>query len=471
MAKIGRNDPCPCGSGKKYKKCHLGDERAPGDAGSEGMPAAKTLGDRLNAGLVEALRLFAMKRFGEDWFREAADLFDIGTEAELELMVPWSYFHFRVKGVDTIADIFLRERGERLSPDDREWLASQQGAWLSIWSVLEVIPGLQMVMEDALTGERRTVYERTATRTLVRHDAVLARVTDFRGVSTLTGIFPRAIPPRSTKTLLAEVRKVLRKAKIETSPAALRLEPGTLVLVRLCQQLLDALEKQPPPQLCNTDGDPFLFTKDRFRYETKNRDAVEAALRGLPDAQAEEDGRIVLTRPGNAMQKSWENTIIGSAAMADGRLVVETNSIRRADALRARIESACGAMLVHLSRDHSDPQALLDTAAAGGMKRPPPAQSAEERAELDRIGREMRDRMNREWLDLEVPALGGKTPREAARSPTLRKELLLLLDEFEHREARTPIERRIDVSWMRTELGLDAPRARTRKRLPKPRDE
>jgi uncharacterized protein YecA (UPF0149 family) len=24
--KIGRNDPCPCGSGKKYKKCCLGRE-------------------------------------------------------------------------------------------------------------------------------------------------------------------------------------------------------------------------------------------------------------------------------------------------------------------------------------------------------------------------------------------------------------------------------------------------------------
>lgn len=22
--KVGRNDPCPCGSGKKFKKCHLG---------------------------------------------------------------------------------------------------------------------------------------------------------------------------------------------------------------------------------------------------------------------------------------------------------------------------------------------------------------------------------------------------------------------------------------------------------------
>jgi uncharacterized protein YecA (UPF0149 family) len=24
--KVGRNDPCPCGSGKKYKKCCLGKE-------------------------------------------------------------------------------------------------------------------------------------------------------------------------------------------------------------------------------------------------------------------------------------------------------------------------------------------------------------------------------------------------------------------------------------------------------------
>jgi hypothetical protein len=24
--KIGRNDPCPCGSGKKYKNCHYGKE-------------------------------------------------------------------------------------------------------------------------------------------------------------------------------------------------------------------------------------------------------------------------------------------------------------------------------------------------------------------------------------------------------------------------------------------------------------
>ncbi len=30
--KVGRNDPCPCGSGKKYKNCHLKDERPRGSA-------------------------------------------------------------------------------------------------------------------------------------------------------------------------------------------------------------------------------------------------------------------------------------------------------------------------------------------------------------------------------------------------------------------------------------------------------
>jgi hypothetical protein len=27
MGKTGRNDPCPCGSGRKYKKCHEPKER------------------------------------------------------------------------------------------------------------------------------------------------------------------------------------------------------------------------------------------------------------------------------------------------------------------------------------------------------------------------------------------------------------------------------------------------------------
>lgn len=40
MSKIGRNDPCPCGSGKKYKKCCAKNNGQPAssDSGGGGMP-------------------------------------------------------------------------------------------------------------------------------------------------------------------------------------------------------------------------------------------------------------------------------------------------------------------------------------------------------------------------------------------------------------------------------------------------
>ena len=40
MAKIGRNDPCPCGSGKKYKKCCLAGDEAAARAARPAQPAA-----------------------------------------------------------------------------------------------------------------------------------------------------------------------------------------------------------------------------------------------------------------------------------------------------------------------------------------------------------------------------------------------------------------------------------------------
>jgi len=32
-SRVGRNDPCPCGSGKKYKQCHMKEDMATGVRG------------------------------------------------------------------------------------------------------------------------------------------------------------------------------------------------------------------------------------------------------------------------------------------------------------------------------------------------------------------------------------------------------------------------------------------------------
>jgi hypothetical protein len=38
MAKIGRNEPCPCGSGLKYKKCHASPGGPPAGKAASAVP-------------------------------------------------------------------------------------------------------------------------------------------------------------------------------------------------------------------------------------------------------------------------------------------------------------------------------------------------------------------------------------------------------------------------------------------------
>jgi tetratricopeptide (TPR) repeat protein len=57
MAKVGRNDPCPCGSGKKYKRCCLekdeAAERAARAAATPSPNVAVKIADKLAAGAYE----------------------------------------------------------------------------------------------------------------------------------------------------------------------------------------------------------------------------------------------------------------------------------------------------------------------------------------------------------------------------------------------------------------------------------
>ena len=69
--------------------------------------------------------------------------------------------------------------------------------------------------------------------------------------------------------------------------------------------------------------------------------------------------------------------------------------------------------------------------------------------------REFREEHMRHWLDDSIPALGGLTPREAARLPRERAKLETLLKEFEQHESHLPEEQRIDLRWVWEALGFE----------------
>ena len=65
MAKTGRNEPCPCGSGKKYKNCHWG-QPLPSEGGNEVPVGADPSADRARAlipGLAATLVLGGIGAF------------------------------------------------------------------------------------------------------------------------------------------------------------------------------------------------------------------------------------------------------------------------------------------------------------------------------------------------------------------------------------------------------------------------
>ena len=96
MANIGRNDPCPCGSGRKYKHCCLTHVDA------ERVTRVRLL--EAEARVVPALLEFALDRWGKELLAQAWDEFVFEAEDFPEdpaddpdfhpLFLPWFVFSF-----------------------------------------------------------------------------------------------------------------------------------------------------------------------------------------------------------------------------------------------------------------------------------------------------------------------------------------------------------------------------------------
>ena len=71
------------------------------------------------------------------------------------------------------------------------------------------------------------------------------------------------------------------------------------------------------------------------------------------------------------------------------------------------------------------------------------------------ILREFKTRHFAAWPDQSIPALDGKTPREAAKTREGRRKLDVLLKDAEHLEQSLDPAERFDFSDLRKELGLD----------------
>ena len=162
--KLGRNDPCPCGSGKKYKHCCL-------NAGTAQAAAPADLTWRRMRGLLdgfpdEMLR-FTAQAYGRLAVHEAWDEFTGFDNLELDpntplmqLFMPWFFNCWAPDPVDTevvnksLHDViptkaYLATKRRRLDPLLLRYLESLLTAPFTFFEVLTCNPGTGMTLCDA----------------------------------------------------------------------------------------------------------------------------------------------------------------------------------------------------------------------------------------------------------------------------------------------------------------------------------
>jgi hypothetical protein len=161
MSAIGRNDPCPCGSGQKYKRCCLG-KNAP-------APGAWTAGERDSA-LASLMRFARRAELDED--RAAAELTFWGKR--LQRMTPveardamdfeqsrfgfheWLVFDCPLRRGGTVVERFLTRAGGGLRSGERRYLERMRLSHLRPYEIQAVRrdEGLDLTSCPAATRRR-----------------------------------------------------------------------------------------------------------------------------------------------------------------------------------------------------------------------------------------------------------------------------------------------------------------------------
>lgn len=429
--KVGRNDPCPCGSGEKYKRCHLGKLSV-----APAAPRDESVHER-DRRLVERLLAFGGERFGKEVLTSALSQAFGQRQVSAQLMGPLIAYDWPVQG--KALSEHLLESTSNLPPADRQWLEAQRSAKAAVWEVLRVDRGAGFEALNLLSQRRVYVTEVSGSRTLLPRQSLLARLVDVPGGgrAVMIGSHEQPLPPR-------EADEVVRKLR-DTGGG--RSEWGRAVeLISLWDQRVGdiALKAASPAVVKNTDGHPLVEVEDTFAIAKGGFAPVLASLLRLDGAQVDQEdargARLTFIRPGNPVHTTWKNTIVGSARITATKLSLRTNSVQRADELRARVTAAAGSSLTFKKRLEQPLPAMR-----GGAEMLMDAQA--------NVSPEPRNFM-RDWLDTSVPALSDRTPREAVRDETGRAEVHLLLKELELHHAVQPNEF-LNPSRLRRELGLD----------------
>lgn len=437
MAKVGRNAKCPCGSGRKARDCCRGRARATLPYTREDRELAlKTLGAFCRGPLAQA------EEAALEIFWEAAG--DVAEVADDDLSgdtyAGWLFFDYEIEPLQPPAELLVRQVAS-LPPGVRRYLEMMAQTRLRAYEIAAVSPGASLTLRDLWSGAETTVREQTASTVLHRWDVVAARIAPVGASGQPEIDHGFLIYPPTARSRLAGLPAELLAANDEMTDDEVE---------RTLPLLLHAIRAQAMsvrPRLTTTDGEELLMC--RAVFDVADPERARAAL-DAADALEPTEGGWTWIQPGPTAKA----LVLGGIKMAGARLILETMSHERSARGQEMLLQAAGEALRYRMTEQVDPYRAME-----GKTPTPPLRGPE----VDAAVAEMYRAHYTEWPDVGVPALGGVTPREAAKRPDLQPQLVSLLKDMDVAYERSLAmgEVTYDTSWLWAELGLaghpDAP--------------
>ncbi len=490
--KPGRNDPCPCGSGKKYKKC-CGRQEGP-SLDSFRLPDDRKTGTPLDdyLELLPLLGLYEQKivQFDADGpeYKKVRNAFEkrYRPGAAGGLMdshsLTWLYLDRRFgrtrrtlveRVLDDPQTAALNEPGPTL-------LRHMAESYATFYQVVESGPDV-ILLEELGTGKIWTVHyirelfgdfpgkgEIWYTRLLGPPERALSYTTPYiydpetraqfkRGVDGHTESFlksPQSIGVPADR-LFAESQKQsahfwFEYIHVGNNPSAERPSPVPAP---------GAWPEDPegPIHFVNTDKEELLFTETYFRVE--DEPAVRQRLDKLKTFRYDErDASWIWRKAPRRVFPDAPQTTLGRVRFKDGCLVAETNSRERAVRLEYKLLNHLDGLIV---LDKTLYKRLED------LPRPSPEEAQARRKETEELNARpevqeaMRAYLEHHYFEelplAKVPALGNITPVQAAKTETGRRKLADLIDYYDRMQALDKSGRpKIDFDRLRLKFGLPA---------------
>ncbi len=460
----GRNDLCPCGSGKKYKKCCLVQQQPKSD---------ELFRQRLQVmrnGLVNKILKHVIDVYGQVAIDEAWDEFHLWENEEpfdsdapdMQVFMPWLFYDWFPDEAETQvssdapmdlvpAMSFLKLKGHRLEQLERDYLEECCNKGFSFYEILECWPGKGFKAKDILTGEFHSIVEKAGSENLKPDDIVFGLAVTINNLTTMEACSNFMIPP-IFKPQIIELRQHLEKIGDPITHEILR--DSTLEVLGLYQELRETILNPRTPILQNTDGE--RLAPHKLTYEIESPEATFEALAPLhlgcdkvemlTDAQFHKDGKLKSVdfpwlKKGNEKHKQWDNTVMGHIRIAENKLFVEVNSENRAKLFEAELQRRLPSGWKAKSKVIEPIEQHLKKAKQKGQPSPQ-SKEIEDFNKLPEVQTHLAKMMQqhwKNWVHQSIPALGNITPLDAVKSKDGKEALDALLNQFERDAERNPM--------------------------------